>query len=139
MRRASRVSSSVRAARIAAVLPDGPSRVRAPGRVRSSASGLAFAACAADLGVGDLVGEEGVDLGGLGGGVSQTAHHLDGHWAALDAAPEAYHNPAAIWWGLCAFRGDPQIRRSSSEWGRYTAPVSSKGWRASLQTGRPVD
>ena len=51
---------------------------------RSSASGLAFAAGGADLGVGDLVGEQGVDLGGLGGGVAEAAaHDLDGH-AAVD-------------------------------------------------------
>jgi hypothetical protein len=24
--------------------------------------------------------------------------------SALDAVPEAYHNPAAVWWGLCSFR-----------------------------------
>jgi len=53
-------------------------------RVRSSASGLAFAAGGADLGVGDPVGEQGVDLGGLGGGVAQAAaHHLDGHAAVV--------------------------------------------------------
>ena len=57
------------------VLADGPSKVRAPGQARSSASGLAFAACGADLGVGDLVGEQGVDLGGLGRGVAQAAAH----------------------------------------------------------------
>ena len=57
---------------------------RAPARARSSASGLAFAAGGSDLGVGDLVGEQGVDLGGLGRGVAQAAaHHLDGH-AAVD-------------------------------------------------------
>ena len=66
------------------VLADGPSKVRAPGQARSSASGLAFAACGADLGVGDLVGEQGVDLGGLGRGVAQAAaHDLDGD-AAVD-------------------------------------------------------
>jgi hypothetical protein len=32
-------------------------------RTRSSASGLAFAACSADLGVGDLVGEQGIGPG----------------------------------------------------------------------------
>src|SRR5262249_4046260 len=38
----------------------------------------------ADLGVGDLVGEQGVDLGGLGGGVAEAAaHDLDGD-AAVD-------------------------------------------------------
>jgi hypothetical protein len=38
----------------------------------------------ADLGVGDLVGEQGVDLGGLGRGVAQAAaHDLDGD-AAVD-------------------------------------------------------
>ena len=47
-------------------------------------SHLAFAACGADLGVGDLVGEQGVDLGGLGRGVAQAAaHDLDGD-AAVD-------------------------------------------------------
>src|SRR5215472_18063473 len=51
---------------------------------RSLASGLAFAPGGADLGVGDLVGEQGVGLGGLGGGVTEApAHHLDGD-AAVD-------------------------------------------------------
>jgi hypothetical protein len=67
-----------------AVLASGPSEARAPGRDRSSAPGLAFAARGADLGVGDLVGKQGVDLGRLGGGVTQTAaDDLDGH-AAVD-------------------------------------------------------
>jgi hypothetical protein len=42
------------------------------------------AACSADLGVGDLVGQQGVDLGGLGEGVAEAAaHDLDGD-AAVD-------------------------------------------------------
>ena len=50
----------------------------------SPARGLALAAGGADLGVGDLVGEQGVDLGGLGGGVAEAAaHNLDGD-AAVD-------------------------------------------------------
>jgi hypothetical protein len=78
------VSSGLRTARIVIVLVSGPSEVRAPGRGRSSAFGLAFAACGADLGVGDLVGEQGVHLGGLGGSMAEAAaHDLDGH-AAVD-------------------------------------------------------
>ena len=30
--------------------------------------------------------------------------------SALDAVPEAYHNPAAVWWGLCIFRGQLTVR-----------------------------
>ena len=38
----------------------------------------------ADLGIGDLVGQQCVDLGGLGGGVAEAAaYDLDGH-AAVD-------------------------------------------------------
>jgi hypothetical protein len=45
----------------------------------SSASRLAFAACGAHFGVGDLVGEQGVDLGGFGGGVAEAAaYDFDG-------------------------------------------------------------
>ncbi len=51
---------------------------------RLPASGLASAAVGgADLGVGHLVGEQGADLGGLGGGVAEAAHDLGGH-AAVD-------------------------------------------------------
>ena len=61
---------------------------------RSSASGLAFAAGGADLGVGNCVGEQGVDLRSLGGGVAQAAaHHLDGH-AAVETGREQCSNPA---------------------------------------------
>jgi hypothetical protein len=53
-------------------------------RSRSSASHLAPAACGADLGVGDPVGQQRVDLGRLGGGMAEAAaHDLDG-----DAAVE---------------------------------------------------
>jgi hypothetical protein len=55
------------------VLFSGPSETRGSGRDRSSAPDLAFAVCGADLGVGDLVGEQGVDLGGLDGGVAEAA------------------------------------------------------------------
>ena len=45
---------------------------------------MTLAACNADLGVCDLAGEQGVDLGGLSGGVAQAAaHHFDGD-AAVD-------------------------------------------------------
>jgi hypothetical protein len=49
----------------------------------SPARGLALAPRGADFGVGDLVGEQAVDLGSLGGGVPQAADDLDGH-AAVD-------------------------------------------------------
>ena len=78
------MSSSASAARIGTVLVGRLSETCAPGRARSSAPGLAFAACGADFGVSDLVGEQGVDLGGLGRGVTEAAaHDLDGH-AAVD-------------------------------------------------------
>src|SRR5271166_2688629 len=50
----------------------------------SPARGLALAAGGADLGVGDLVDEQGVGLGGLGGRVAEAAaYDLDGD-AAVD-------------------------------------------------------
>jgi hypothetical protein len=49
-------------------------------------SHLASAACCADLGVGDLVGQHRVDLGGLDGGVAEAAaYDLDGD-AALNCS-----------------------------------------------------
>ena len=47
--------------------------------------------------------------------------------SALDAGPEAYHNPAAVWWGLCSFRGHPRPV------GHAVGAVS--GWRRA-STGR---
>ena len=59
----------------------------------SHARGLALAAGGADFGVGDLVGEQGVGLGGLGGRVAEAAaYDLDG-----DAAVETGSSVAWAW------------------------------------------
>lgn len=48
--------------------------------------------------------------------------------SALDAVPEAYHNPAAVWWGaLCSFRGHPGPggHRQTGRWSpRLTASAT---------------
>jgi hypothetical protein len=49
---------------------------------------VAAAAGGADLGVGDLVGEQGVELGGLGGGVAQaSADSFDGDASVDETVP----------------------------------------------------
>src|SRR5271166_2710024 len=91
-----------------------PSRLGAR-LARSSASHLAFAACSADLGVGDLVGQQGIDLGGLGGGVAEAAaDDLDG-----DAAETRWRGRGGA--GGCRSRCR---RRRSTSWG--TGKISPK-------------
>ena len=48
--------------------------------------------------------------------------------SALDTVPEAYHNPAAVWWGAFAFSaviGDQVVHCQSGRWSpRPAAPVA---------------
>lgn len=66
------------------------------GLVRSLASGVAAAAGGADLVVGDLVGEQSVDLGRLGGGVAEpTTDGFDG-----DARVDQFGGAVYLYWIL---------------------------------------
>ncbi len=58
---------------------DATSCIHTVGYALGAPLGSASAAAGADLAVGDLVGEQGANLGGLGGVAMTAAHRLDGH------------------------------------------------------------
>jgi len=93
---------------------------------RSPTSRIAIAAGSAELGVCDLVGEQGVDLGGLGGGVAQAAaHHLDGdaaddQLAAMRVAQLVDADPGAF---SCAVLLPPAVDAPTVSYAGWSVPV----------------